>query len=484
MDRIVGQGIQTQPDPCAPPDPREPASCDAYRRTGCSYYGLSNTGTVTWGPDPDNPGMCILDKDLAYYNSPTDFACQPGKTCGRFPARDNVKLTPGYLTWAVENNWNAIRAAGTGFCAVGVTSGSEPPPISGSCGTQNNICLSGTLSDRIDTTTSHLWSCLGSNGGTTASCTLNTDSTPTSFTTTPTPNTTSNTSTSGSGTTPVSSGTGGGYTPPVPSVGGGIVSTTDTENEPLPPTPTRTLTPLTTFLYEGVASPDLVTLTTFLKEEGHLTSTYTTTLYDKTIENAVRSFQAKEGVVSSGTPASTGYGIVGSRTRATVNRIIAEKYTAPRTSSPATPTLAPPTTSISYTFTAPLQLGTRHPDVRALQEFLNAQGYTVAESGPGSLSNETDYFGPATRSAVTRFQQDNGLADTSSYGLVGPQTRGYLNQQLVGGTSPSITPTDVATQAQIQVLKTQIAELLKLVEELTEQLLSMQGGEEWAEEWE
>src|SRR3989338_7393573 len=45
-------------------------------------------------------------------------------------------------------------------------------PLNGVCGFANNSCTAGTLSDIADSSTSYLWSCTGSNGGTTASCSL------------------------------------------------------------------------------------------------------------------------------------------------------------------------------------------------------------------------------------------------------------------------------------------------------------------------
>jgi peptidoglycan hydrolase-like protein with peptidoglycan-binding domain len=47
-----------------------------------------------------------------------------------------------------------------------------PTPIKGSCGTTENICLLGTLNNTADSAIFYLWSCIGSNGGTTASCSI------------------------------------------------------------------------------------------------------------------------------------------------------------------------------------------------------------------------------------------------------------------------------------------------------------------------
>jgi hypothetical protein len=72
-------------------------------------------------------------------------------------------------------------------------------------------------------------------------------------------------------------------------------------------------------------------------------------------------------------------------------------------------------------FNRDLTVGSQGADVKALQEYLNANGYTIATSGVGSPGNETTYFGPATQSALARFQQANGISPASGY--FGPLTR-------------------------------------------------------------
>ncbi len=47
-----------------------------------------------------------------------------------------------------------------------------PTPVNGFCGTTVNTCTAGTFSDVADTSTDYLWTCLGSDGGANASCSL------------------------------------------------------------------------------------------------------------------------------------------------------------------------------------------------------------------------------------------------------------------------------------------------------------------------
>ncbi len=58
-----------------------------------------------------------------------------------------------------------------------------------------------------------------------------------------------------------------------------------------------------------------------------------------------------------------------------------------------------------------LKQGSRGKEVRTLQVFLNNNGFKIATTGPGSLGNETENFGPATDAAVKRWQKANGLKD-------------------------------------------------------------------------
>ncbi len=56
-------------------------------------------------------------------------------------------------------------------------------------------------------------------------------------------------------------------------------------------------------------------------------------------------------------------------------------------------------------FSRTLKIGSTGADVKALQKFLNANGFTVATTGAGSIGNETTVFGKKTAVAVKKFQE-------------------------------------------------------------------------------
>lgn len=84
--------------------------------------------------------------------------------------------------------------------------------------------------------------------------------------------------------------------------------------------------------------------------------------------------------------------------------------------------------STSYIFTKNMTVNTRSTDIMTLQQFLNRNGYPVATSGPGSLGNETNYFGTLTFKALIRFQRSVGLPAT---GYFGPMTRELIKKSKV-----------------------------------------------------
>lgn len=85
----------------------------------------------------------------------------------------------------------------------------------------------------------------------------------------------------------------------------------------------------------------------------------------------------------------------------------------------------------SISLTKNLKLGDNNSQVKILQQLLNQSGYLIAETGPGSLGYETNYFGAMTKKAVQKFQCEkkiicHGSENTTGFGLVGPLTKKIL----------------------------------------------------------
>ena len=59
----------------------------------------------------------------------------------------------------------------------------------------------------------------------------------------------------------------------------------------------------------------MTSLQTYLIQQGFLAPQYATGFYGALTESAVQAFQCAKGIVCQGSPATTGYGIVGPRTR-------------------------------------------------------------------------------------------------------------------------------------------------------------------------
>lgn len=71
-----------------------------------------------------------------------------------------------------------------------------------------------------------------------------------------------------------------------------------------------------------------------------------------------------------------------------------------------------------------LTVGSKGATVKALQQFLNANGYAVSASGAGSAGNETEYFGNATKAALAKMQAAQGISPAAGY--FGSKTRAKL----------------------------------------------------------
>ena len=97
-----------------------------------------------------------------------------------------------------------------------------------------------------------------------------------------------------------------------------------------------------------------------------------------------------------------------------------------------------------------LDLGVEGEDVRCLQQYLNARGFTIASAGPGSPGSETTQFGGLTETAVLSWQDSQGIVGAN--GVFGPASQAAylldvvntLENQVALGVSP-VTVSPVAT---------------------------------------
>jgi hypothetical protein len=106
--------------------------------------------------------------------------------------------------------------------------------------------------------------------------------------------------------------------------------------------------------------------------------------------------------------------------------------------------VATPLAFAATPFSQNLHLGDRGSSVVALQQFLNAQGFALAQSGAGSPGHETSMFGPHTLRALTKFQSAHGLPAT---GFFGPLTRAKIAELTTAASSPSLSPASSSTPA-------------------------------------
>ena len=79
-----------------------------------------------------------------------------------------------------------------------------------------------------------------------------------------------------------------------------------------------------------------------------------------------------------------------------------------------------------FAFTTNMQVSPQATaDAKKLQTVLNILGFTVSDTGPGSIGKEIERFGPLTRAALIRFQIANNIKP--SVGFFGPVTRSRIN---------------------------------------------------------
>ena len=153
-------------------------------------------------------------------------------------------------------------------------------------------------------------------------------------------------------------------------------------------------------------------------------------------------------------------------------------YIAPSPTAVPTVATTPGTSSGSSSVTvasfANVNLGSRSSAVKTLQQILNSDPDTqVGSSGAGSPGNETDFFGPATKKAVQKFQVKYGISSPSKsdYGVFGPKTKAKLSEvSKLKGLGGAMTS---SAQGSTSDIAKQISDALKAVEALQAQLKAL-----------
>ena len=154
----------------------------------------------------------------------------------------------------------------------------------------------------------------------------------------------------------------------------------------------------------GSYGNDIYILQRILMQDKFMLASSTSLNFDYYLLGAISNFQKTNGIVSMQSSTSTGLGIVGPKTRAFINDRLAKGVykSLGQCLIPQNNNLIVPTNT---KFTRILKLGSIGLDVKALQVFLNNNGFSVSLSGSGSKGNETQYFGPATKNALIKFQE-------------------------------------------------------------------------------
>ncbi|MCC6520719.1 hypothetical protein IT403_01915 [Candidatus Nomurabacteria bacterium] len=107
-------------------------------------------------------------------------------------------------------------------------------------------------------------------------------------------------------------------------------------------------------------------------------------------------------------------------------------------SPPVTPVVTPVSTpeNNKTLFERNLRIGIIGEDVKALQSYLNEKGFIVSSTGEGSPGNEIPNFGPKTRAALIKLQEnykEKILAPVNlnkGTGFFGPFSRGFVNEDI------------------------------------------------------
>ncbi len=357
----------------------------------------SSGGTFTVNVVLDTTGAQIDGVDLRYLNFNPNVLQVVDSNGGQ----SGVQVAPGTLMPSTLSNtvdnsngritFSQIVAGGQHYSGSGTLLTITFQAVSGGTGTLTFDAASGATTD----------SNVASNGADVLTSATGATFSISGAVTNPTPSPTPTPSASGAGAS--------GAVTPTPSSGGAVSPTPSTTTTSCSAGPSLPKT-----IYIGAKGSDVTTLQNYLIQNGYLAAGNNSGYFGQLTRSAVQKFQCAKGISCSGSESTTGYGLVGARTRATLAGSCVGTVTPPSSGST--------TLGLSRT----VMMGARGNDIISLQNILISKGYL-------SAGNNSGYFGSLTRAAVQKFQCEkmqicSGSESTTGYGLVGARTRAALSQ--------------------------------------------------------
>gem|GEM_PF-415253 len=328
------------------------------------------SGRALGGKPTQTTGEAVVDAFVWIKNpGESDGTCNGGPTPGKFWLSYAVGLVQNYKTNLINSGSSGSTGSGSSgtSTASSTSSGSGSTSTSTSTSTSSGSSTTEATSSPKATTTSQT-----SGGGSSASSSAASSGSSSTSDGTTTGSSSSASSSGGGGgggqsssenttstNTHTSQGGGGGG-----GGGGGMSSTigngnstsetrveTTSSGSQTQDHPTYSKSPITRFMWLGVRSEEVRAVQKMLASEG-LYEGELTDFYGPRTRKAIEAFQQKYDVVSGGSPDTTGFGIVGSKTLSKLNEVYVEKAIGPAdnrnkgsnatsTGTTVTPTTAP-----------------------------------------------------------------------------------------------------------------------------------------------
>ena len=132
-----------------------PAAGSSVNWTCSGLFGGASSGTCTASQSPQpRDGVCGSSNTLSFYTAPSTSLCSVTF------ATPSVSWTGTIWSWSCTGS----NGGATASCSAN-------KKVDGSCSATHYSCVAGTSTNNVNGASSYTWSCLGLNGGITAPCT-------------------------------------------------------------------------------------------------------------------------------------------------------------------------------------------------------------------------------------------------------------------------------------------------------------------------